>query len=336
MNFTDYINHCKTKIRQAKPNATDQVVDWNAPFILTPSKPSQKGILLIHGLLDSCFIMRELGKVFQERGYLVYAILLPGHGTQPEDLLSVSYQDWIKTVEFGIQALKQEVSDISIAGFSVGATLALHYAGSHPTEAIKKIYCFSPACQIKSKFVLLTGLASWLGKFISGSKFLKKFEEDDSVKYHSMAFNAAWQVYKLTQKIKHLKLSTPLFFASSEQDETVSFEGALSFFKKQMNPNNLMLVFSNRDYPAEKNIIPIRSDFPEKRILCFSHHSITCSAENPYYGEYGEYTLQNQTHSKADYYGNVIMAKKRKDGKLIARLLYNPAFLVLIEKMFID
>ena len=325
MDFRDYIKQCKAKIRQARPDASETIIEWNAPFIFTPSNPNHKGILLVHGLLDSPFMMRDLGQIFQEQGYLVYALLLPGHGTRPADLLSVSYPEWIDAVAFGMRALQQETPRVSIAGFSTGATLALHYAASAPKD-LEKVYCFSPACKIKSPWAILTGLFGLLGKWIPRLAFLERLPEDDCVKYQTVAFKAAWQVYRLTQKIKHLKLSLPLFLAISEQDETVSFEAALSFFKKQTNPKNQMLVFSNRAYPAEKNILAIDSNLPEKNILGLSHHGMIISPENPHYGEHGDYTLKNQEKYQADYYGNVVTVKTLKDGKQVSRLFYNPGF----------
>ena len=326
MNFADYINQCKNKIRQARPSASAEVIECNSPFIMRPNNSNQQGILLIHGFLDSPFVMRDLAKVFQGRGYLVYAILLPGHGTTPEELAHVSCNDWIATVEFGMNALKQEVTDLSIAGFSTGATLALHYAYSHPHQPLKKIYCFSPACAIKSKLAFLTGLISWLGHYIPRCQFLKKYQEDDPVKYRTLMLNGAWQVYKLTHKIRHITLTCPLFFAISEQDETVSFASALSFFKNQKNPCNNMVVFSNRDYPSEKNIAVIRSDKPDQHILCLSHHGMMVSPDNSHYGAQGDYTLKYP----ADYYGNVLVTTQRRDGKRVSRLFYNPGFSALV------
>lgn len=330
MEFTDYISECKARIRKAKPDASQEVIEWNAPFILTPKSPGLKGILLIHGLLDSPFVMRDIAKVFQERGYWVYAILLPGHGTAPHDLLTVTDQDWMNEVAYGMQALTKVCSQVSIAGYSTGAALALYYAHTHTRETLEKIYCFSPACKIKSRVVFLTGMISKLGRFIPSLRFIKILEEDDCVKYKTTAFNAAWQVYKLSQKTKGLKIPQALFLAISEQDETVSFEAALALFNRQANPANKMLVFSNRHYPSEKNISVIRSDILEKHILCLSHHGTIISPDNPQYGEHGLYTLQNQLKYHADYYGNAFEITQLPNGKRVSRLFYNPAFQGLV------
>ena len=328
--FEKYIFTCKERIRKARPEVSEKIIDWNAPFALTPENPNGKGILLIHGLLESPFAMRDLAHIFQSKGYLVYAVLLPGHGTTPEALLTAKLEEWVETVEFGIKALKQQVSTIEIAGRSTGASLAIYLADQQPT-LIKKVYAFAPACGLASKFACLTGLGSMLGKFIPRFRFLDSLEEDDCIKYRSMTLYAAWQVFRLTRKTKHLKLEMPLFFAISEEDETVSFKAVYHFFKRQTNPNNKMLVFSAHGFPPEKQIEVINTKIPEKNILCLSHIGIIYSPDNPYYGEKGEYTLKDKARYQADYYGNVYTVGTLKNGERVSRLFYNPFFSLFLN-----
>lgn len=164
MEFNEYIENCKQAIKNARPNATQQAIDWNAPFILEPEQPTQKGILLIHGLLDSCFAMKDLAKAFQVKGYLVFAILLPGHGTQPIDLCDVRVEDWLKIIDYGVKSLKKRVNHISLAGHSTGASLALEYTAQQPKHTIEKIYGFAPACGLKAKLACLTGIITKIAK----------------------------------------------------------------------------------------------------------------------------------------------------------------------------
>ena len=94
-----------------------------------PAPGSRSGILLIHGLTDTPFLMRDVGRHFRERQcFRVRAILLPGHGTVPGDLLEVSYRDWIAAARYGIDSFAGEVDHLYIAGFSTGGTLAVYHA----------------------------------------------------------------------------------------------------------------------------------------------------------------------------------------------------------------
>lgn len=144
-----------------------------------------------------------------------------------------------------------------------------------------------------------------------------------------MALNGAWQVYRLTRKLKSTQLNVPLFFSISAQDEIVSFNAALKFFKAQKHPDNQCLVFSSQTFKTTKQIHCIASAIPEKHILSLSHLGILYSPNNLHYGEKGDYTKLNKQRYPADYYGSVLTVEKQKDGKRISRLLYNPFFSIL-------
>src|SRR3954462_695769 len=63
--------------------------DSNMPFLLTHGRKTSRSILMVHGYTDSPYYVRSLADEFYAQGYNVVAILLPGHGTKPEDLLRV-------------------------------------------------------------------------------------------------------------------------------------------------------------------------------------------------------------------------------------------------------
>ena len=80
----------------------------NASFVLDPGVKNTKGvILLLHGLSDSPYYMRALGKVFKDEGFYVFALRLPGHGTLPSGLINVTWQDWYKATEWGVEQLHE-------------------------------------------------------------------------------------------------------------------------------------------------------------------------------------------------------------------------------------
>jgi carboxylesterase len=105
-------------------------------------------VILIHGLSGSTTDMQPVADKLAGDGYRVFNVALPGHGTRPEDLLSINMQDWIGAGESQINACSQ---DIFIVGQSMGALLALHYAAKYP-ERIKGIALLSPAIRLYGGF----------------------------------------------------------------------------------------------------------------------------------------------------------------------------------------
>ena len=52
-------------------------------------------------------------------------ILLPGHGTQPQDMAKVSWQDWLLTARQAAQEMRGKYARFSVGGLSMGGVLAL-------------------------------------------------------------------------------------------------------------------------------------------------------------------------------------------------------------------
>jgi carboxylesterase len=76
--------------------------------------------------------MRPLAEELVRRGFTVYAPLLAGHGTSPEELEATDHQDWIRSAEQALDQLRERCRWVGVAGQSMGATLALHLGASRP------------------------------------------------------------------------------------------------------------------------------------------------------------------------------------------------------------
>jgi carboxylesterase len=90
------------------------------------------GILVSHGFTGSTQSMRPLGEAYAAAGYTVCGPRLKGHGTHYEDMEQTTYHDWIASIEEGYQWLKQRCETIFVTGLSMGGTLTLYMAETHP------------------------------------------------------------------------------------------------------------------------------------------------------------------------------------------------------------
>jgi len=129
--------------RRARGTAADLEAALNAPQEWRPQGPVRGSVLLVHGLGDSPWSFRDLGPVLAQQGFLVRSVLLPGHGTVPEDMLTVTLEDWQKVVAEQVALLRREASPVFLGGFSTGANLALDYAYDH--DDVAGLLLFSPA-----------------------------------------------------------------------------------------------------------------------------------------------------------------------------------------------
>lgn len=94
------------------------------------------GCLLVHGFSGSPSELRPLADALVARGYTVRVPLLPGHGSTPDHIGSVTWHDWRDAFEAARNALERECSRIVLIGYSMGGNLAILAAARQPPAAL--------------------------------------------------------------------------------------------------------------------------------------------------------------------------------------------------------
>ncbi len=329
--FDDYLSHSRELIQKTRldlnSESKESIIKANMPFEYRPdsSKCSGKnesvefdnGILLIHGLTASPYIMQDLGEFFRDRCFLVRSVLLPGHGTRPGDLLDTNYKEWIKVVDFATQSFNGEAKNLFLGGYSIGGALAFHHALSlyepnhsapeqqklkQSTMPIKGLFLFSPALKLKNDLAFLAGFVDLF------SDWMSTVDDSDYAAYESFPYNAAAQSYDLISEIDEQlsvleNLTIPAFVALSEDDETIDSSHTLDIFRRFMsNSRNRMQIYTTtpQTYYSDSKIEALQSNIASENILSFSHTSITLPKDDPHYGVKGDYhrCLHYLEHSK--------------------------------------
>lgn len=104
------------------------------PFFLPGGKT---GCLLIHGFTGTPFEMRMLGASLHQDDYTILAPRLAGHATRVEDITRSHWEDWVASVEDGLNLLKGCTDKQVIMGLSMGGVLALIAAARfNPTGVV--------------------------------------------------------------------------------------------------------------------------------------------------------------------------------------------------------
>ena len=342
------IARTRTDLPGENPHA---VIEGNAPFLWQPSgdcpagrqHPYRNGIVLAHGLTDSPYLMRDLGEFFRNRCFLVFSVLLPGHGTRPGDLLEVHWTDWARAVRYGADALARQVDQLYLGGFSTGATAALYQA--QRDNRVAGLFLFAPAIAISS-LAPVACLLDTLGSLWRPWRWLEIQPDQDPYKYESFPANAACQIQRLTREIdaiRHQPIQIPLFTAASLEDATVKTQATLQVVKAARHPLTRLVLFGEqgpREVSGATQVVSVAD--PARRILGSAHTAIVKPPWDPHYGESGAYRLcgtyldKKQSYrlckaGQADYLGEI--SRTNRNQGVIQRLTYNPRYQVLLESL---
>lgn len=228
------------------------------------------GALLTHGLSDSPYSLNAMAYQLARQGYYVINLRIPGHGTAPGNLASVSLEDFRLTYRLAMQHLHKTVGDkpILAVGYSNGAALAVDYSLQALTDDSQRsangLFLMSPAFQVSAA----AGLAGTI-KHLALIPGLEKMAwssiqpEYDPYKYNSFPIAAGEQIYRLTQEISTqlttLKANNQLqkfpqtIAVQSVVDATIAPKSVIDRFLTHLPSNKaeLILFDVNRLQPLE-------------------------------------------------------------------------------------
>ncbi|MDM0045742.1 alpha/beta fold hydrolase [Variovorax dokdonensis] len=86
---------------------------------------AEAGVFLIHGLGGTQYDLGTLHKQLTSAGFITHSIVLPGHGTKPEDLIGVHAEDWLEAVCAKYDELSAQHEELHVVGMCMGALLAV-------------------------------------------------------------------------------------------------------------------------------------------------------------------------------------------------------------------
>lgn len=357
LEFADYVERMRKMLLEARadvpPDNLETIVRGNAPFELRPAgdypagrdKPYRRGILLTHGLTDSPYFMRYLAEFFQQNGFRVMAILLPGHGTRPGDLLDVHWQEWAKAVAYGVDRLAAEADEVHLGGLSCGGALSLlHSLGD---ERIRGLFLFAPALKIspRAAWANVHRLYSWAAP---KAKWVDVMPDMDIYKYESFPKNAAAQMYALSMEVAGRLQSgapqVPIFTAASQDDVSADISATLEFMARAHHSCSRLVLYTSSSpvipEDLQNRVEQVNSVVPEQKILSSAHTAIVLPPDDSHYGVTGDYS--NCIHyypqdlekyaaccrNRSEVWQGEVTARNLSAG-VMRRLMYNPNFSAL-------
>ena len=326
------------------------IADLVAPFELKVTNSNQ-AILLIHGLTDSPYLFHDLAAFYHNKGLNVRTLLLPGHGTAPEALIDVTYEDWQQATSFAIRKMLQDYSHVYLGGFSTGGALILDnlLSSSQDLDKLKGIMLWAPASKAKSSIAWAAQVADWI-PFLD---YTHKGADIDFAKYESFPLNAGAQVHSLMNGLTE-KLNTatvpdiPLLTITTEVDSTINTKATIDILTKWHNAKNRSTQWQDTLFyfgdstsltALPKTFVQILPTCNNKyycaSILNVAHTSVTNAPLNPHYGWQGSYR-NCETSFGSEHYKHCKTTEKSILGETttknleqnpsLQRLTFNPNF----------
>lgn len=341
-NFAQYTQATLTFLQgNSLPQRTASEIRTNLPFELpaNPSMTYRGKFLLLHGLSDSAYVWRDIAAQLSSRGFDVRAVLLPGHGSHPEALLNISYQQWLEASREHFNLWNTDETPIYLGGFSVGGVLATVLALENPE--IAGLLLISPAYHSRLNSLLRwSSIYSIFRPWLFGGMIL----EDNPMKYNSIPINSGAQYYNTTRYLKRrwgsARLAMPVMMVGTLEDSVVDIAYLRKLFRNRVasSRSRLLLYTGESTTVAGSREIIRSSRYSEKRLLNQSHLSLMNSPRNPLYGEKGTQLICNGNEypvfmacmrAKGHWYG--AQHTPSPDGVVVARTTYNPDFAHLLE-----
>ena len=217
------------------------------------------GVLVIHGFTSTPISIAPWAKFLNNSGYTVIAPLLPGHGTTWQQMNQTTWQQWYDEVEKSFLQLKQSCDRVFIAGFSMGATLALRLCQIRGSE-VEGLIVLNPSVHDRRWFMKLLPVL----KFLIGS--VAKGPTDVAAPnppLHSYArtplkaLDSLRNLWKLVERDLYL-IDLPIMVAYSVNDHAVDPENSMTVIDNVFSVDIREVVFEHSfhnvplDFDAEQ------------------------------------------------------------------------------------
>lgn len=247
--------------------------NWNRSFVLMPQGKPRGVAVMLHGLTDSPYSLKDIARIYQQQGFIAVVPRLPGHGTAPGALTAVDWEAWLAATRLAVREATRLAGNevpLHLVGYSNGGALALKYTLDSLDDATlrrpRQVVLLSPMIGVTSfaRFAGLAGLPALFPAFAKAA-WLNVTPEFNPFKYNSFPVNAARQSYLLTKALQQqivqdaqtmrLHDLPPVLTFQSVMDSTVSTQAVVESLYRYLGPNGSELVLFDINQAA--NLRPL-------------------------------------------------------------------------------
>ncbi|MDR3426150.1 MULTISPECIES: alpha/beta hydrolase [Silvimonas] len=227
------------------------------------------GVLLVHGLGGTQYDLGSLHKILKKAGVDTHTLTLPGHGTQPEDLLDVVAEDWLAAVEAQYHELAAQYETLHVMGMCLGSLIAVEVVKRVGHTKGKLIALAPPVFLDGWSTPWYRGLRYLVYKLPSLARKMKVVEEDpfgiknDLVRAIVKAkfergdnFHYAWVPLACIRQVDRLRswvvqglsaITCPTLVIHAREDELTSPRSA-EFLVKEIGADHAQMIIVENSY----------------------------------------------------------------------------------------
>ena len=218
---------------------------------------NSRGCLLLHGGGGgTAWDLKEFAHLLHEQtGMTIWLPSLTGFGTEPEDLLGVTLEDWLRDADSGVDKLLRTCERVFVVGHSAGGVLALLTASKR--NEIKGLVTWSAPYNIQMR--LLSVLAT-VSKIPLLRRAIPKMHESTAPEWLK---EQGWVGYDqiptsiglvMLEGLKRLKSSInnvrcPALIIQGTEDEAVTKDSAERIVEGLASENKEMVLIKGAHHP---------------------------------------------------------------------------------------
>lgn len=187
---------------------------------------NERAVLLLHGYTGAPSEMRLLGEYLNSKGFTVKCVLLPGHGTTPEDLNETTTDDWYAEAEHACCELLSSHSKVMVAGLSMGGLLTIRIASQLPIE---RAAILAAPIYLQDKRVPLFPILRYFVKYLPKHKRSYHEAAKYNVAYDKMPTKPIGSILQMinTAKAEYIpQIEIPCLIMQSKIEHTVAPKSA--------------------------------------------------------------------------------------------------------------
>ncbi|MBI3971223.1 MAG: alpha/beta fold hydrolase [Chloroflexi bacterium] len=194
------------------------------------------GCLILHGFTANVDNVRALASMAERLGMPYRTPLLRGHGTRPDDLRGVTWQDWYDDAAAALRDLRTEAERVVLCGHSTGGLVALHLAAERPDD-IAEVVTIAAALRIASPLIhfspiLCRFIRVWRGDLSGG--FADPTLATRCTNYEWFPTDAVVSLYRYGRYVERLlpRVQAPLLVTHSHSDRVIAPRSAEIIYER--------------------------------------------------------------------------------------------------------